>query len=253
MKSVTFDSLEVREHPDRQALGAAAAALVAEFIREACATRGEGRVIFACAPSQNEFLAALVRHPIAWEKVTIFHMDEYVGLRAEHPQSFRHFLLTHLLNHIAAPQAVHLIRAENDPVHEAERYGRLLAEKPIDVTCLGLGENGHLAFNDPPVADFQDPQRVKIVELDDMCRQQQVNDGCFPSFEAVPTHALTLTIPTLFEARAISCIVPGERKAPAVRDTLHGPISPACPASILRRHKNAVLHLDPASAALIEK
>jgi len=253
MKTVTFDSLEVREYPDRPALGGAAAALVAEVIREACATRGEARVIFACAPSQNEFLAALVRHPITWNKVTIFHMDEYVGLRAEHPQSFRHFLRTHLLDHIGEPQAVHLIHAENDPIHEATRYGRLLAEKPIDITCLGIGENGHLAFNDPPVADFRDPQAVKVVELDDMCRQQQVNDGCFPSFDAVPTHALTLTIPTLIGARTISCVVPGDRKAAAVRDTLLGPLSTACPASILRRHENAVLHLDPASAALIQK
>jgi glucosamine-6-phosphate deaminase len=253
MKTVRFDSLEVHQYPDRAALGAAAAALVADAIRGACGTRGEARVIFACAPSQNEFLAALIRQPIVWANVTVFHMDEYVGLRAEHPQSFRHFLRTHLLEHIAAPRAVHLIHAENDPLHEAARYGKLLAEKPIDVVCLGIGENGHLAFNDPPVADFRDPQRVKVVELDDACRQQQVNDGCFPTFAAVPTHALTLTIPTLVGARQVSCVVPGERKAQAVSDTLHGPISPACPASVLRQHANAVLHIDDAAAALLEK
>jgi len=250
MKNITFGSLEVRQYPDRTALGSAAAAQVADAIRVACATRGEARVIFACAPSQNEFLAALIRQPIVWASVTVFHMDEYVGLRAEHPQSFRHFLRTHLLEHVAAPRAVHLIHAENDPLDEAARYGRLLAEKPIDLVCLGIGENGHLAFNDPPVADFSDPERVKVVELDATCRQQQVNDGCFPSFDAVPTHALTLTIPTLVGARQVSCVVPGERKAPAVRDTLLGPISTACPASILRQHAHAVLSIDDASAAL---
>lgn len=251
MRSITYDSLEMRQFPDRPRLGVAAAAFAALAIREACAARGEARVIFACAPSQNEFLEALIRHPIAWANVTVFHMDEYVGLRAEHPQSFRSFLRTHLLEHIAAPRAVHLIHAENDPLHEAGRYGRLLAEKPIDLVCLGIGENGHLAFNDPPVADFDDPHAVKVVELDAACRRQQVNDGCFPTFDAVPAHALTLTIPTLVGARQISCVVPGGRKAQAVRDTLLGPINTACPASILRRHPHAVLFIDDAAAALL--
>ena len=251
MKTVTFDSLEIHQYPNRTALGAAAAERVAESIRKACAARGEARVIFACAPSQNEFLEALVRLPVAWDKVVVFHMDEYVGLRAEHPQSFRNFLRTHLLERISAPAAVHLIRAEEDPAREAERYGRLLAEKPIDVVCLGIGENGHLAFNDPPVADFHDPALVKVVELDASCRQQQVNDGCFPNFEAVPAHALTLTVPALVGAREVSCVAPGERKAAAVRDTLHGPVSTQCPASILRRHAHAVLHIDSASASLL--
>jgi glucosamine-6-phosphate deaminase len=253
MKIRTFDTLAVHQHDDRAALGAAAAAQVAESIRAACATRGEARVIFACAPSQNEFLAALVRHPIAWGKVVVFHMDEYVGLRADHPASFRHFLRQHLLEHIAPPQSVHLIRAEKDPIHESARYGKLLAEKPIDVVCLGIGENGHLAFNDPPVADFRDPQLVKIVELDAACRQQQVNDGCFPEFAAVPSHALTLTIPALVGAREVSCVVPGTRKAAAVRAALLGPIDPACPASILRQHPRAILHIDTDSATLLEK
>lgn len=252
MKSATFDSLQVHQHRDRASVGAAAASLVAESLRAACAVRGEARAIFACAPSQNEFLAALIRHPIAWDCVTVFHMDEYVGLRAEHPASFRHFLRTHLLDHVAAPRAVHLIRAENDPLHETARYGKLLAEKPIDLVCLGIGQNGHIAFNDPPVADFRDPQLIKIVELDTACRQQQVNDGCFPSFAAVPTHALTLTIPALTGARQISCVVPGERKAPAVRDTLRGPIATACPASILRQHSSAVLHIDDDAGSLAD-
>ena len=252
MKTTIFDKLEVRQFPDRPALGVAAAALVAEAIRAACAARGEARVIFACAPSQNEFLDALVEQAIEWSKVVVFHMDEYVGLTAEAPQSFRNFLQTRLLARVGAPQAVHLIQAEKDPQLEAERYGKLLQEKPVDVVCLGIGENGHLAFNDPPVADFQDSQAVKVVELDEACRQQQVNDGCFPTFDAVPTHALTLTIPTLVSARQVSCVVPGERKAPAVRATLLGAITTECPASILREHAQAVLHIDTAAASLLD-
>jgi glucosamine-6-phosphate deaminase len=252
MRTVTYDSLKVCVHPDRETLGAAAASRVAESIRMACATRGEARVIFASAPSQTEFLAALVRLPIAWGDVTVFHMDEYVGVRAEQAQSFRYFLRKHLLDHIAAPRAVHLIEAERDPRAEGARYGELLAEKPIDLVCLGIGENGHLAFNDPPVADFDDVELVKIVELDDACRRQQVNDGCFPDFEAVPAQALTLTIPALVGAREVSAVVPGERKAHAVSATLLGPISEECPSSILRRHSRAVLHLDPASSAELD-
>ena len=210
-------------------------------------------MIFACAPSQDEFLAALVRKPIAWGKVVVFHMDDYVGLRPENRQSFRHYLHEHLLAHIDTPRAVNFIHAEKDPLHECALYSKLLAEKPIDLVCTGIGENGHLAFNDPPVADFNDPRLIKVVELDAACRQQQVNDGCFPAFEAVPTHALTLTIPALVGGREISCIAPGERKAHAVRDALLGLISKECPASILRRHAHAILHLDPASASLLDE
>jgi len=249
MKKITYDSIEVRTYPTREELGEAAASLAAEAIRAAIATRGEARVIFACAPSQNEFLAALVRRPITWGKVVVFHMDEYVGLRADQPQSFRHFLRTHLLEHVDTPKAVHLIQAEEDPMREIARYSHLLSEKHIDLVCMGIGENGHLAFNDPPVADFNDPRLVKIVELDEGCRRQQVNDGCFPNFEAVPARALTLTIPALVSATQVCCCAPGERKANAVHDALLGPITKECPASILRRHPHAVLHLDTASAS----
>jgi glucosamine-6-phosphate deaminase len=252
MKKVTYDSLEVIVHPDRAALGEAAASRVAESIRVACATRGDARVIFACAPSQDEFFAALVRKSVAWERVTLFHMDEFVGLRAEHSQSFRHYLRTRLLDHIVTPQAVHLIHGEMDPKHECARYSGLLTEKPIDLACLGIGENGHIALNDPPTANFKDPHRVKMVALDECCRQQQVHDGGFPSIDAVPTHALTVTVPVLLGAREISCVIPGERKAAAIHDTVMGPMSKECPASILRRHSHAVLHLDPTSALHLE-
>ena len=246
MKTRRFDSLEVHQHPDRASLGLAAARRVAATIA-AC---GEARVVFACAPSQDEFLAALLAQPVDWAKVTVFHMDEYAGLPASHPASFRSYLRGHLLAHIV-PRAVHLIRAEADAAGEAARYAALLAERRLDLVCLGIGENGHLAFNDPPVADFADPALVKLVALDDACRRQQVHDGCFPALDAVPTHALTLTIPALLSAREISCVVPGGRKAQAVRDALLGPIAPSCPASILRTHPRAVLHLDEAAASLL--
>ena len=253
MQNSMFGSLDVRQYADREVLGLTAARRVADSIRTTCDARGGARVVFACAPSQNEFLASLTQQEIAWSKVVVFHMDEYVGLRGEHPQSFRSYLREHLLAHIAAPRAVHLIRADEQPERECQRYGELLSQMPIDLVCLGIGENGHIAFNDPPVADFHDKRLVKIVALDLACRQQQVNDGCFTALDAVPTHAVTLTIPTLLAAREISCVVAGERKARAVYDTLLGPIDTACPASILRDHPRAVLHIDQAAASLLPK
>lgn len=251
MRQTRFDSLLVRQYPDRATLGTVAAEIVATSLRETIAAARQARVIFACAPSQQEFLAALVTHPIDWTRVTIFHMDEYVGLNATHSASFRRFLREHLIAHIAAPKAVHWIRGDEDLERECERYAALLAERPIDLVCLGIGENGHLAFNDPPVADFHDPRVIKCVALDAACRQQQVHDGCFPELDAVPTHALTLTIPALLGAREISVVVPGARKAAAVRAALLGPIATDCPASILRTHPRAVLHLDADAAALL--
>jgi glucosamine-6-phosphate deaminase len=253
MRQSTFGSLDVRQYADRATLGAAASRLVADSLRRTIAASGEARAVFACAPSQNEFLAALIAETVDWSRVVVFHMDEYVGLSAAHPASFRGFLHGHLISRIAPPKAVHLIRADEDIGAECQRYGALLAEKPIDLVCMGIGENGHLAFNDPPVADFRDPQLIKPVALDAACRRQQVNDGCFPAFDAVPTHALTLTIPALVGAREISCVVPGERKALAVRATLLGPITTDCPASILRTHPRAVLHIDDAAASLLGK
>ena len=256
MKSTHHDLLEVRQYADRAALGRAAAEHVRGIIQGACAMRGEARVIFACAPSQNEFLAALTAQPpcVAWARVAVFHMDEYVGLTASHHQSFRHYLRTHLLDQIPPPKSVQFILGEAPSIEaECARYRKLLMEKPIDLVCMGIGENGHIAFNDPPVADFTDTESVKPVTLDLACRQQQVNDGCFATLDAVPQTALTLTVPALFRARAISCVVPGRRKAGAVRDTLLKPVSEKCPASILRQHANAVLHIDDEAACLLGK
>lgn len=234
-------------------MGEGAARRVAAIVRAVCAERGEARVIFACAPSQDEFLTALTGACIDWAQVVIFHMDEYAGLPAAHPQSFRSYLRAQLLAKIAPPKALHLIGADApEPGRECARYAALLAEKPIDLVCLGIGENGHLAFNDPPVADFHDPRLIKSVALDVKCRQQQVHDGCFPALSDVPARALTLTIPALLGARHLSCVVPGERKARAVHDALRGPVSAACPASILQTHRSAVLHLDSAAARLLD-
>ncbi|HEX2861377.1 MAG TPA: glucosamine-6-phosphate deaminase [Lacunisphaera sp.] len=249
-----IDALNIAIHADRQQLGFAAARAVAAWLQDRIRANGRARVVFACAPSQDEFLAALVRPEacgiaIPWQKVTVFHMDEYVGLPGDHLQCFRSYLRGHLLSHIQ-PAAFHPIAAEQpDSAFVCTRYAERLAEAPIDLVCLGIGENGHIAFNDPPVANFHDPVPVKTVELDLACRQQQVNDNCFPTLDAVPRQAITLTIPVFRNARKLMVQVPGPRKAQAVRDALLGPIATACPASILRLHPDATLHLDAHSAA----
>jgi glucosamine-6-phosphate deaminase len=250
MTEFTADRLRVIVSDDRAPMGKAAGAHAARAIQSAIERTGAARIILASAPSQNETLASLLAAEVDWSRVTIFHMDEYLGLPADHPQTFRAYQRANVLSKIT-PRAFHGIAGENaDAEAECARYSALLTEAPIDVCCLGIGENGHLAFNDPPVADFADSALVKVVELDTLCRQQQVNDGCFPSLADVPTHALTLTIPALMAARELICTVPGPRKADAVRATLKGEITTACPASIMRRHANAALYLDAAAAAL---
>ena len=245
--------LRVEIHPDRAALGQAAGLAVAAHLRALLARQGGARVIFACAPSQDEFLAALIaasRSPergFDWSRVTAFHMDDYAGFAADHPRSFRRYLRAHLLDHVPVG-AFHALPAERPPAEACAAYAALLAAAPIDLICLGIGENGHLAFNDPPVADFDDPVLVKVVALDDACRRQQVHDGCFPTFADVPTHALTLTLPVFRAAHRLSVHVPGPRKAAAVRATVHDPRGPACPATLLREHPAATMYVDEAAA-----
>jgi glucosamine-6-phosphate deaminase len=250
--SFTVDRLRVFVHPDRRTMGTAAAARAAAVLREAIAQQGSARIVVASAPSQDELVAGLASAPgIDWSRVTIFHMDEYVGLAASHPASFRHYQRRRLLAAVR-PAAFHGIRGEDpDPAAECTRYAALLGAAPIDLVCLGVGENGHIAFNDPGVADFDDPQRVKVVELDDACRRQQVNDGCFGTLDAVPRRAITLTCPALMSGRVLVCVVPGPRKANAIREMLGTPIGPACPASVLRRHAHATLDLDLAAASAL--
>ncbi|MCX7323334.1 MAG: glucosamine-6-phosphate deaminase [Hyphomicrobiales bacterium] len=225
-------------------MGLAAAIDTAEAIRRFLAVQGAVRMVFAAAPSQAEALAALVRQPdVDWRRVTAFPMDEYLGLAPGAPQSFAGWLDLHLFSH-APFAAVHRLVPGGAPEEAARHYARLLDEAPIDIVCLGIGVNGHIAFNDPPVADFNDPHDVKIVELDEICRRQQVDDGCFVRFDQVPTHALTLTIPRLLRAGQMICVVPGPLKRAAVAATLHGPVTTACPASILRQHPACTLYID---------
>lgn len=240
------DQLRVRTFPTRLHLGQAAAGDVAAALRDALRTKDNVRVVFASAPSQDDMLDALASEPdIDWSRVTALHMDEYVGLPPGAPERFGTYLERRLFDHVR-PGRVELIDADRDD--EASRYAGLLAEAPIDIVCLGIGENGHIAFNDPDVADFADPRLVKVVELAERSRVQQVNDGCFASISAVPTHAVTLTIPALTSGRRLFCVVPGATKRDAVREALDGPIGEACPASVLRRHPDCTLYLDADSA-----
>lgn len=253
MRQMRVDLLDVRVYGDRKALGRAAAENVAAAIQGAIESRGRAVVVFATGASQFDFLASLrEREDIDWKRVTAFHLDEYVGMGPDHPASFRRYLRVHIFD-LVKPGTVHYLEGDaKDSLAECERYARLLDEAgPADIACIGIGENGHIAFNDPHVADFNDPVRVKVVDLDDACRKQQLGEGWFKSLDEVPKFALTQTIPSIMSARAISCVVPEQRKAEAVRRALKGPIEPACPASILRRHSNCILYLDQESASLL--
>lgn len=246
-----IEELQLQVFPTREQLGKIAAYDVAYRMKSLLQKKDKIRMVFAAAPSQNEFLHTLTQiKDIPWENVEVFHMDEYIGLGLDAPQRFSSFLRKYLFD-IVKPGKVHLIMPDKEnPDIECERYSKLLEEEMIDIVCLGIGENGHIAFNDPPVADFNDNKKVKIVELDQMCRQQQVNDGCFPSTEDVPTHAITLTIPALLSAQYLFCMVPGANKKAAVYHTLTGPITTECPASILRTHSNCMLYVDKESFPL---
>ena len=252
MRSFTKDSLEVRVYSSRTEMGNAAAADIKAKIAELLTEKEEINMIFAAAPSQNEVLYALATDKeIEWNRVNAYHMDEYIGLDKDAPQGFGNFLRRAIFE-IAPFKTVNCIDSTaTDPDAEAERYGALLAANPTDIVVMGIGENGHIAFNDPPVADFKDEKIVKPVKLDEICRNQQVNDGCFKSIDEVPTHALTLTVPTLVKAPWLFCIVPAPTKANAVYNTVNGEIGEACPATILRTQENAILYLEPDSAKLI--
>jgi glucosamine-6-phosphate deaminase len=246
------DRLRVWRHPDGTALADAATGEAAECLRDAVAARGVAHAMFATGNSQLRFVDALVHSPnIPWADVVVFHMDEYLGIGPEHPASFQRWIRERIVERVR-PAAAHYIDGLADGDQECKRYAALLQSHPLDLCCLGIGENGHLAFNDPPVADFDDPVDVKVVELDRSCRLQQVGEGHFPTVDAVPTHALTVTIPALLRASTVLAVVPEARKAEPVGATLTGPVAPACPASILRRHPHATLHLDPESAARLE-
>lgn len=247
------DGIEVRVFADKLVLGAAAAAFVAGHLRQALLQQGEANLILATGASQYEFLDALRQaEGVDWSRVTAFHLDEYLGLSDQHPASFRRYLRERVFEHVPF-SAIHLLQGDApDPQTEVGRYAALLAERAIDVACIGIGENGHLAFNDPP-ADFETGELVHIQTLDLACRSQQVREGHFTRVEDVPVRALTLSVSAIMRAQIISCVTPDDRKAEAVRCALEGPVSPNCPASVLRRHGNCRLHLDVHSASLLSR
>jgi glucosamine-6-phosphate deaminase len=225
----------------------------ADAIRSAIADRGVANVMLATGNSQLAFLVELIRIPdVEWKRVRAFHMDEYVGVAASHSASFQRYMRERVAAHLPVMEFHYIAGDAPDPEAEAARYAALLGENPLDLTCAGIGENGHLAFNDPPVADFDDPLDVKVVALDEASRRQQVGEGHFATLADVPTHAITVTIPALLRAERVLVIVPELRKAEAVRKALYGPISTACPASILRRQENATLFLDLESSTLLD-
>jgi len=242
--------MKIRVFQNKAALGAAAAAQAADLIRRAIAARGTARILVATGRSQFEFLDALTREPgMAWGEVEMFHLDEYIGLSAEHPASFRQYLFARLISKVRVGR-YHLLDGEHDPERAARETGAALARLEVDVAFAGIGENGHLAFNDPP-ADFQTEKPYLIVGLDEACRRQQVGEGWFATLADVPERAISISIRQLLKARALICVVPDARKAEAVRRCLEGPISPLAPASILRTHPDVTLYLDTASAALL--
>ncbi len=245
------DALRLRAYATRAEMGAAAGAAAAGKLRALLEEKDEVNVIFAAAPSQNEALAALAAaEGIDWGRVNAFHMDEYVGLPAGHPATFGRYLDEHIFSRVPF-KTVHYLRGDAPARAECERYAALLEAFPADLVMLGIGENGHIAFNDPWVADLEDPLLVKEVQLDEVCRMQQVHDGCFSSLDSVPTHALTLTVPALARAAHLVCTVPAASKARAVAATWNGPVSADVPATVMRRHPDAVLFCDADSAALL--
>ena len=250
IQQFTADQLHVSVHATRDLMGLAAATAVAAEIRRMLGTKPFVNIIFAAAPSQNEMLLHLSASAgIDWSKVNAFHMDEYVGLNENAPQRFGHFLDQAIFGKLPFHE-VHYING-NAPNPEAEclRYAALLEANPVDIVCMGIGENTHIAFNDPHVADFSDPFWVKLVELDEVSRMQQVHDGCFASIDDVPRMAITLTVPALMRAASIFCVVPGPNKAVAVGHTIKADISAVYPSTALRLHENARLYLDGESAA----
>ena len=248
MREINKEKLNVKIYSGRPELGAAAAEILSAKISELLKTKEYINIIFASAPSQNEFLAELLHKNIEWNRINAFHMDEYIGLHPDAPQGFGNFLKDRLFSHVNC-RTVNYLNGNIDPEEECKRYSDLLIKYPTDIVCLGIGENTHLAFNDPHVADFNDSLIVKVVDLDQDCRVQQVNDGCFKTIDEVPTHALTITMPALFKSTYAIAIVPGKFKANAIDHTINSEISEKYPSTILRRHDHAILFIDEDSAS----
>ena len=248
LKTIKTDKLTTNVYDTRDEMGKAAAECACEAVKKVLAEKEYANIIFAAAPSQNETLKYFLEMDIDFSKINAFHMDEYVGLGMGDKQSFQEFLTDHIFGK-ANFNSVNLIPAKMEIEEACASYAALLEKNPPDIVLMGIGENGHIAFNDPPVADFNDKKVIKAVELDDICRMQQVHDGCFPTFDDVPEYALTLTVPTLMSAKHLICTVPGTTKADAAYRMLNGEISTECPATILRNHEDANMFLDKDSAS----
>lgn len=252
VKYFNVDRLQCYSYETRKEMGIGAAKDIAAMLRVLLAEKETVNMMFAAAPSQSDALEALLDEPdIDWSRVKAFHMDEYIGLDPEAPQGFGNFLRRAIFGKKPFAEVNYINPAAADPNAEADRYQQLLLENPMDICVLGVGENGHVAFNDPAVADFNDKRLVKTVELDDICRNQQVNDGCFAKLDDVPKTAMTVTVPGLMRAKALFCIVPAKTKAAAIARMVNGEINEECPATILRHQPAAKLYLDADSSSML--
>lgn len=247
----TAGKLSVEMHDTERAMGEAAATRAATVIRDAVTARGNARVVIATGNSQYAFTDALRDQDVPWGRVTVFHMDEYVGIDEKHPASFHRWIKERIEERLD-PECVEYISGLGDPEREAERYEQLLREAPLDLVCMGIGENGHLAFNEPNEARFDDARWARVITLMPSSRRQQVGEGHFASIDDVPERAISLTIPALLSARHVQVCAPEARKADAVYATVNDPISAACPATILRESPHAVLFLDASSASRLD-
>ena len=247
------DKLQIKFLSDKYEIGKVAAEDVSLKIQELLLKKEEINMVFAAAPSQNEFLKSLISDKkIEWNRINAFHMDEYIGLGNNAPQSFGYFLNKRIFGLVNFKSVNYINGASTNLEVECERYSNLLLKSHIDIVVLGIGENGHLAFNDPHVADFKDDKTVKVVVLDIECRNQQVNDGCFAHVDEVPKRAITLTIPTLLSSSYMFCIVPSKAKARAINNTIYSEITEECPSTILRQKENTILYIDRDSGATIK-
>jgi glucosamine-6-phosphate deaminase len=237
----------------RQAMAQAAAQAAADRLRALIAERGTATIVLATGTSQQEMLAALAASPnIAWHKIAAYHLDEYIGLPLTHPASLRLFLWQRFVRHLPVPlRAMHYLDGQEDAAAECQRMGRMVAAQPIDLALVGIGENGHLAFNDPP-ADRQTREPFLVVHLDEACRRQQVAEGWFATLAEVPATAITMSIHRLMTSESIICTVPDSRKAEAVSRSVNGPVTPAVPASVLQEHQDVSLFLDAAAASRLD-
>src|SRR4051812_14890509 len=241
--------INISENPEE--LGKVAGTAAAELIRKAIAEKGTANIILATGTSQFETLNQIINEGgIDWSKVVMFHLDEYLNLAITHPASFRKYLEERFISKVPALKEVYLINGETNPKEECERLGNAIKQHPIDVALVGIGENGHLAFNDPP-ADFQTDQPYLVVELDEACRKQQQGEGWFPTLNDVPRQAISMSVRQIMKSKQIVCTVPDQRKAQAVKHATRGPVTPQVPASILQQHPNCAIYLDKPAASLL--